>query len=137
VTGLKFDRTLQDTPTSVKVFTSEEIDKQNLISVYDLIDRTANLSSTFARVRFQHSRHFSTPNVSGTGFGDLATVYLDRITAAPRSQRRRAARPVGPRTGRDRFAAHSRRCRAATPWRAQSSSRQPIQASTGRARRAR
>ena len=76
VTGLKFDRTLQDTPTSVKVFTSEEIDKQNLISVYDLIDRTANLSSTFAESGF-NIRGISSTNVSGTGFGDLATVYLD------------------------------------------------------------
>ena len=39
VTGMKFDRTLQDTPESVKVFTSEDVERQNLISVYDLIDR--------------------------------------------------------------------------------------------------
>jgi len=76
VTGLKFDRTLQDTPTSVKVFTAEEIDKQNLVSVYDLIDRTANLSSTFAESGF-NIRGISSTNVSGTGLGDLATVYLD------------------------------------------------------------
>jgi iron complex outermembrane receptor protein len=76
VTGLKFDRTLQDTPTSVKVFTSEEIDRQNLVSVYDLIDRTANLSSTFGESGF-NIRGISSTNVSGTGFGDLATVYLD------------------------------------------------------------
>jgi len=76
VTGLKFDRTLQDTPTSVKVFTAEEIDRQNLVSVYDLIDRTANLSSTFAESGF-NIRGISSTNVSGTGLGDLATVYLD------------------------------------------------------------
>lgn len=76
VTGLKFDRTLQDTPTSVKVFTSEEIDKQNLVSVYDLIDRTANLSSTFGESGF-NIRGIASTNVSGTGLGDLATVYLD------------------------------------------------------------
>jgi iron complex outermembrane receptor protein len=76
VTGLKFDRSLQDTPTSVKVFTAEEIDRQNLISVYDLIDRTANVASTFAESGF-NIRGISSTNVSGTGFGDLATVYLD------------------------------------------------------------
>lgn len=76
VTGLKFDRTLQDTPTSVKVFTSEQIDRQNLISVYDLIDRTANVASTLGESGF-NIRGIASTNVSGGGFGDLATVYLD------------------------------------------------------------
>ena len=76
VTGMKFDRTLQDTPESVKVFTAEQIDRQSLVSVYDLIDRTANLSSTFAESGF-NIRGISNTNVSGYGFGDLATVYLD------------------------------------------------------------
>ncbi|KTE38056.1 MULTISPECIES: TonB-dependent receptor [unclassified Sphingopyxis] len=76
VTGMKFDRTLQDTPESVKVFTSEDIDAQNLTNVFDLIDRTANLASTFSESGFT-IRGISNTNVSGTGFGDLATVYLD------------------------------------------------------------
>jgi iron complex outermembrane receptor protein len=76
VTGMKFDRTLQDTPESVKVFTAEDVERQNLISVYDLIDRTANLSSTFNRSGF-NIRGISNSNVSGTGLGDLSTVYLD------------------------------------------------------------
>jgi len=76
VTGMKFDRTLQDTPESVKVFTAEEIDRQNLVNVYDLIDRTANLSSSFAESGF-NIRGISNNNVSGYGFGDLATIYLD------------------------------------------------------------
>ena len=72
-TGMKFDRTLQDTPESVKVFTAEEIDRQNLVNVYDLIDRTANLSSSFAESGF-NIRGISNNNVSGYGFGDLATI---------------------------------------------------------------
>lgn len=76
VTGMKFDRTLQDTPESVKVFTAEEIDRQSLVNVYDLIDRTANLSSSFAESGF-NIRGISNTNVSGYGFGDLATIYLD------------------------------------------------------------
>ena len=76
VTGMKFDRSLQDTPESVKVFTAEEIDRQNLVNVYDLIDRTANLSSAFAESGF-NIRGISNTNVSGYGFGDLATIYLD------------------------------------------------------------
>src|SRR5690606_36476190 len=54
----------------------EEIDRQNLVSVYDLIDRTANLSSTFAESGL-NIRGISSTNDSGTGLGDLATVYLD------------------------------------------------------------
>lgn len=76
VTGMKFDRTLQDTPESVKVYTAEQIDRQNLVSVYDLIDRTANVASTFAESGF-NIRGISSTNVSGYGFGDLATIYLD------------------------------------------------------------
>lgn len=76
VTGMKFDRSLQDTPESVKVFTSEDIERQNLVSVYDLIDRTANLSSAFANSGF-NIRGISNKNVSGYGFGTLATIYLD------------------------------------------------------------
>ena len=64
VTGMKFDRTLQDTPESVKVFTAEEIDRQSLVSVYDLIDRTANVASTFAESGF-NIRGISNTNVSG------------------------------------------------------------------------
>jgi outer membrane receptor protein involved in Fe transport len=76
VTGLKFDRTLQDTPESVKVFTSDDIERQSLTNIFDLIDRTANLASTFNESGFT-IRGISNTNVSGTGFGDLATVYLD------------------------------------------------------------
>ena len=76
VSGLKFDRSLQDTPTSVKVFTSQEIERQNLVSVYDLIDRTANVASTLGESGF-NIRGIASTNVSGTGLGDLATVYLD------------------------------------------------------------
>jgi len=76
VTGLKFDRTLQETPASVEVYTAEDIERQNLIDVYDAIDRTANVSSNFNNSGFT-IRGISNSNVSGTGLGDLATVYLD------------------------------------------------------------
>jgi outer membrane receptor protein involved in Fe transport len=76
VTGLKFERTLQDTPESVRIFTAVDIERQNLLDVYDIIDRTANLSSTFNDSGF-NIRGIANTNVSGTGLGDLATVYLD------------------------------------------------------------
>jgi len=76
VTGEKASRTLQNTPSSVRVVTAEEIDIENLISVYDVIDRTANLTSTLGESGFT-IRGIANTNVTGQGTGDLATVYLD------------------------------------------------------------
>ncbi|MCA8900406.1 MAG: TonB-dependent receptor [Hyphomonas sp.] len=76
VTGEKFDRSLQDTPTSVRVVTVEEMEQQNLVNIYDIIDRTANLTSTYAGTGFT-IRGIQNTNVSGTGIGQLATIYLD------------------------------------------------------------
>ncbi|MBX3484965.1 TonB-dependent receptor [Phenylobacterium sp.] len=76
VTGEKAARSIQDTPTSVAVVTTKDIADQNLIDVYDLIDRTANLNSTFGKQGFT-IRGIANANVTGVGTGDLATVYLD------------------------------------------------------------
>ncbi|WEK45973.1 MAG: TonB-dependent receptor [Candidatus Andeanibacterium colombiense] len=76
VTGEKISRSLQDTPTSVQVITSGDIQKQNLVDVYDAIDQTANVTSTFAKSGFT-IRGIANTNVTGVGTGDLATVYLD------------------------------------------------------------
>ncbi|TAJ68984.1 MAG: TonB-dependent receptor [Phenylobacterium sp.] len=76
VTGEKTDRSIQDTPTSVAVVTGKEIAEQNLVDVYDLINRTANLNSIFGKQGFT-IRGIANSNVTGVGTGDLATVYLD------------------------------------------------------------
>lgn len=76
VTGEKTDRSIQDTPTSVALVTTKEIEEQNLVDVYDLINRTANLNSTFGKQGFT-IRGIANSNVTGVGTGDLATVYLD------------------------------------------------------------
>jgi len=76
VTGEKTDRSIQDTPTSVAVVTAKEIEEQNLVDIYDLINRTANLNSTFGKQGFT-IRGIANANVTGVGTGDLATVYLD------------------------------------------------------------
>lgn len=76
VTGQKTNRTLQDTPASVAVTTAATITDQNLISVYDVLDRTPNLSANGPRTSFS-IRGIDAFNVSGSGDGALASVYLD------------------------------------------------------------
>jgi outer membrane receptor protein involved in Fe transport len=76
VTGEKANRTLQETPASVAVTTSETIANQNLNSVYDILERTPNLSVNGNRTSFS-IRGIDAFNVSGGGDGALASVYLD------------------------------------------------------------
>jgi len=76
VTGEKVDRSLQDTLTSVRVFTSEDIERGNLIDLFDALERTANVTSTFQKSGFT-IRGIANDNVTGVGTGDLATIYLD------------------------------------------------------------
>lgn len=76
VTGEKSNRTLQETPASVAVVTAETITNQNLVSVYDVLERTPNLSVDGNRTTFS-IRGIDAFNVSGGGDGALASVYLD------------------------------------------------------------
>lgn len=76
VTGEKSTRTLQQTPTSIAVTTSEKIERENLITIQDVYNRTANLSETYG------SSGFTIRGVSNTGVGaggqaDAASVYVD------------------------------------------------------------
>ncbi|WP_197707525.1 hypothetical protein [Sphingobium sp. LB126] len=45
VTGEKSSRSLRNTPTSVTILTSRAIDRQGLISTYDILDRIPKPSS--------------------------------------------------------------------------------------------
>ncbi|MEC3909750.1 TonB-dependent receptor [Sphingobium sp. CR2-8] len=76
VTGQKANRTLQETPASVAVVTSETIANQNLLSVYDILERTPNLAVDGNKTTFS-IRGIDAFNVSGGGDGALASVYLD------------------------------------------------------------
>lgn len=76
VTGEKANRTLQDTPASVAVTTNATITDQNLISAYDVLERTPNLSVNGNKTSFS-IRGIDAFNVSGSGDGALASVYLD------------------------------------------------------------
>ncbi len=82
--------TLQDTPTSVGVLTSEDITGRNLISVYDALAQTANVAVPANKQGFS-IRGIDAFNVSGAGEGALASVYLD---GAPMPQRALLAGPL-------------------------------------------
>ena len=76
VTGEKSTRTLQQTPTSIAVTTSEKIERETLITIQDVYNRTANLSEMYG------SSGFTIRGVSNTGVGaggqaDAASVYVD------------------------------------------------------------
>ncbi|MEM7329877.1 MAG: TonB-dependent receptor [Pseudomonadota bacterium] len=76
VTGQKIDRSLQDTPESVAVVTQVDIQTQNINDLADAIARTANIATRFDDRGFS-IRGISNENVSGAGFSDLATIYVD------------------------------------------------------------
>lgn len=76
VTGEKSNRTLQDTITSVAVTTPERIAQENILTIQDVYNRTANLSETYGSVGFT-IRGISNTGVGAGGTADTATVYLD------------------------------------------------------------
>jgi iron complex outermembrane receptor protein len=76
VTGEKASRSVQDTLTSVAVTTSARIERENIQTLYDVIQRTANMSETYGKTGFT-IRGISNSNVSGGGTGGLSTVYVD------------------------------------------------------------
>lgn len=75
VTGQKIDRTLQETPASVAVITNKQIQEQNLIDLYDVLEQTPNVSGRFG-TDFA-IRGIDAFNVSGAGNSFLTSVYVD------------------------------------------------------------
>jgi outer membrane receptor protein involved in Fe transport len=76
ITGEKTSRTVQQTVTSVAVTTAARIERENIQTLYDVVNRTANMSETYGKTGFT-IRGISNSNVSGGGTGGLATVYVD------------------------------------------------------------
>jgi iron complex outermembrane receptor protein len=75
VTGEKINRTLQQTPASVAVTTSKTIQDQSLIDIYDVLERTPNVTPNGTHTDFT-IRGIDAFNSIG-GDGALASVYLD------------------------------------------------------------
>jgi len=75
VTGQKITRTLQETPASIAVFSTEKIEQQNLGEISEVLFETANVHST-GNGSF-NIRGIDAFNVSGSGTSALASVYID------------------------------------------------------------
>ncbi|WP_231758975.1 TonB-dependent receptor [Microbulbifer elongatus] len=75
VVGQKTERSLQDTVTSVKVVTAKSIEEENINSMYDVLERTPNVTGTPGR-GFT-IRGIDAFNVSGGGNSFLTSVYSD------------------------------------------------------------
>ncbi|MFT4179092.1 MAG: TonB-dependent receptor [Thermomonas sp.] len=73
VTGEKSDRDLQDTTSSVAVTTATRIEQENIVSLLDIINRTANVTQMFG------DRGFSIRGIGNEAGAPnpLATVYVD------------------------------------------------------------
>lgn len=91
VTGEKTRQTLQETTSSIAVATAKRIEEENLLSLQDLYQRTANVSETYGATGFT-IRGIANQGVSGGGDAALATVYLD---GAPMPQRALFGAPTG------------------------------------------
>ncbi|MFV0624256.1 TonB-dependent receptor [Sphingomonas sp. ac-8] len=76
VTGEKSSRTLQDTPTSVAVTTPERIQQENILTIQDIYNRTANIAETYGGAGFT-IRGINNQGVGAGGNADTATVYVD------------------------------------------------------------
>jgi outer membrane receptor protein involved in Fe transport len=76
VKGEKSNRTLQDTPTSVAVTTPERIRQENILTIQDVYNRTANVSETYGAAGFT-IRGINNQGVGAGGNADTATVYVD------------------------------------------------------------
>ena len=75
VTGQKIDRTIKETPTSVAVITTEELESANVQNITDVFSGMANVSGDIAQGF--HIRGIDAFNVSGGGNSYLATMYVD------------------------------------------------------------
>jgi outer membrane receptor protein involved in Fe transport len=76
VTGEKATRSLQDTVASVALIGAQRIEAENIQSLTDIVNRTANVAETRGGEGFT-IRGISNSNVSGGGSSALASVYVD------------------------------------------------------------
>lgn len=79
VTGLKVERSLQDTPVSISLTTAEDMEVQGMVDLYDVLSRTANVSaepSNSFSIRGIDAFNVSTTGHSGSNSG-LISVFVD------------------------------------------------------------
>ncbi|MBU0557311.1 MAG: TonB-dependent receptor [Alphaproteobacteria bacterium] len=76
VTGEKAARSLQETTASVGVVTAERIGDENVLTIQEIYQRTANVSETYGASGFS-IRGIDQRGVSGGGDAATATVFVD------------------------------------------------------------
>jgi iron complex outermembrane recepter protein len=76
VTGEKSERSLQDTTTSVAVTTPRRVEQENIVTLQDVYQRTANVTETYGVSGFT-IRGIANRGISGGGDAALSTVYVD------------------------------------------------------------
>lgn len=76
VTGEKAARSLQETTASVSVTTQKRLSEENILTIQDVYNRTANISETFGAAGFS-IRGIDQRGVSGGGDAATATVFVD------------------------------------------------------------
>ncbi len=79
VTGLKVERSLQDTPVSIALTTAEDMEVQGMVDLYDVLSRTANVSAETSNsfsIRGIDAFNVSTTGYSGSNSG-LVSVFVD------------------------------------------------------------
>ncbi|PXA99922.1 TonB-dependent receptor [Nostoc sp. 3335mG] len=76
VTGEKAARSLQETTASVSVTTEKKLAEENILTIQDVYNRTANVSETYGAAGFS-IRGIDQRGVSGGGDAATATVFVD------------------------------------------------------------
>lgn len=76
VTGEKAHRSLQDTTTSVAVVTPKRIEQENIVSIQDVFQRTANVTETYGVSGFT-IRGVANRGIMGGEGAALATIFVD------------------------------------------------------------
>ena len=76
VTGQKIDAALQDVAASVAVVTGDEIAREPISDLYDIVDRIPNVTTSFGDLGFA-IRGIDQRGIGGSGRGQTLTVYVD------------------------------------------------------------
>ena len=76
VTGTKQNLSVQDTQTSVELFSAQRIEREVLFSLDDILLRTANVSATNVQTSFS-IRGIDQAGVGFAGTGQTSNIYID------------------------------------------------------------
>ena len=85
VTGTKRGLSLQQTQTSVEVYSQERIEKQALFTIDDVLLRTPNVSASNAQTNFA-IRGVSQTGVGFAGTGRTSNIYVDGAPLTPNGE---------------------------------------------------